>query len=312
MAFTCLETWDAEIERRGRGTGPVSALSATAPILGETASRYINKSSATLLSAIVHLFLLWLLANKLTGAPGPGEGLGSAGKGMTLIDLSSPSAAAAARAAPVTMVQPSPSPLAQQTELDLTVPTELPPPEWSVARIRTPVEPVPRRQPAPPAPAPAQPSGAMAAANATSGSATGAGGAGAAGGGEAPYDPYAGAAPQRRKQDGAMASLAALGQRLLGGSNEAKGDGGELVLDRDALTDIAKRVARSMPGTRGTAEFLVRVSPGGMILDATPTGGSGPDKIRTALRSALVGKLLYSVRGRMNEEKMVRLPIVRL
>jgi hypothetical protein len=146
----------------------------------------LRKGSATLLSVSVHLLLIWLFINKLTTEILPSDAAGGSGSGLTVIDLSG---APAESAAALADTQPTLPAMQRDPLVDTTIASELPPPEWSVVRIIAPQQPQPMRIAA----APAQ-SGVGAAAGNRSGN----GGAGAAGSGDAPYDPFAGAAPLRR------------------------------------------------------------------------------------------------------------------
>jgi hypothetical protein len=114
--------------------------------------------------------------------------------------------------------------------------------------------------------------------------------------------------PARRRFD-AQARGNWLGERVLGFFGFAPATAGGLVLDDKALEAVRLAVARSLPGRRGTAELVVRVSPTGVVLDVQSPGGSAPRDAREALGQALIGKRLFL--GATTDAQSIALPTLR-
>lgn len=296
MAFALAQTWN--VAAPSPGGAPTRGLLGLAP--SAERERYFRRAVAISFSILVHLLLLWILINKLAGgAVGEGEGQG-AGSGTTMsFALSDPaSAAASARGEPEQVAKPRVE-QAPVSDVDATAATDLPVPEWTVSRL-------------PPAPSPKP---AAASGSGVAGASTGAGasGAGAGRGGTENYDPYAGAAPLRRDPSGAGATSTgdrSLGARVLGFFGLGQPATVGLTLDENALEAIRRNVERGLPGRSGTAEIVVRVSPTGMVLEASARGGSAPAEARGALGRALIGKRLFS--GTAANAQTVTLPVLRL
>jgi hypothetical protein len=284
MAFLLDRTWDqSDLPLDSAG-----GSAAFAPFLANGHGRNISRACATLLSAIVHVVLIWMLLNRLAGDPGPGETARAGQRGLMQFDLSdgAPASGSAEQRlvrleAPVT------------SEVDVSIASDLPPPEWTVSQL-------------PPAADPQRPSRASTA-DAGLGAASGVGGTGA---GEGPgrgggYDPYAGAAPQWRSSED-RAEDRSPGGRVLGFAGLGQPSTGGLVLDEAVLEAIRRGVAGAWPGRAGTVELVLRVSPTGMVLEAKARSGSAPADVMDAFARALIGKRLY--RGSATTAQTVILP----
>jgi hypothetical protein len=294
MAFALAQTWNA-------AAPSPSGLAPLGLALSHRQETQLRRAGATAFSILVHILLIWVLLNKLSGGmAGEGEGAGAGNGALMSFALSDPASAAASASEPEQVPQPRVE-RAPVSDVDSTAPTDLPPPEWTVSRL-------------PPAQSqrPAAASGSAFAGTSAGAGASGAG-AGAGQGGTQVYDPYAGAAPLRMNESGAGASSTAnmsLGARVLGFLGLDRPAAAGLTLDETALEAIRRAVERSLPGRRGTAEITVRVSPTGMVLEASARGGSAPAEARSALGRALIGKRLFS--GAAVEAQTLTLPILRL
>jgi hypothetical protein len=292
LAFVELEVWDAKRERRaGRGAQP--APPALLPHLTKSQDRTLRYGSAGLISACVHVLLLWVLATRLTGGLASEAFAEKTSQPMTLLDLAAAPSPPADASEPEKSTQaPSPQPEPRPVEVDRTIANEIPPPEWTIASLRA----IPS-QPGPPAQA-----------------ASGALGAGASTGtGEAAYDPYAGAAPLRRPEPSA-GGVIAVAQRLVGMAAAGPLSSAGLELDTGVLEQIRIAVARSLKGGHGSAELSVRVAPDGRVLEAIALGGTASPAAKAALQRALLGSRLYRRRagGTGTESLMLRLPVLQL
>lgn len=264
----------AETWREEAGAGALSAPSLFPAFSANGRDHYWAKSGGVLLTAGVHAFLLWLVVTRLSGTLDPAAPPLQRPVPMTF--ALTPGGAAAAQPLPTPVLPPPP---AQQSELDASVPDALPPPEWTVARIALPEAAEDRA-------APPQRQQLSAGAGGSGLSGSGAGGAGV-------YDPFAGAAPLRRE--------AASGPQASGAT---------LALNRPLLDSVRRALGRSHPGARGTVTLSVRVSPDGMVVEATPRGGTAPAEAKEALRRAVIGLRLFS--GTAPAPQLLELPLLTL
>lgn len=257
MAFVLQQYWEAGGEPyppRRSAPPPVMAR-----LLGGGRDLYFRKGSGTLLTAIVHVLLIWVFMTKLTGSL-PEEAAEGAPPGrMMRFDLPAQTPAGGAETP-----DRRPVPAERPSEVDATARTPLPPPEWSVARIAA-----AQASAAPAAPAEAQP---------------GAGG-GAGSGGSGLYDPFAGAAPLSRERVPPGAAAA---------GSAAAGSAG---LDQARIEAARRQVQAALPGVKGTMDMIVSVSAAGDVLDAVPQGGSASAAAKEAFRRALIGARLFGAGG---------------
>jgi hypothetical protein len=166
VAFVLQHSWRAasfpgEAGLRGAAARP-----------GRFAARWdrpLRTAAGTLLTVIVHLLLLWLFLTRLSGD------VGDAGRAA----VESVRLSAFKLAGPLDRAAPTDRPLSRAatsaSEVETTAATEMPPREWTVARIVMPVTAIPAPAARPPA----------------------AGNGNAGGTGSGVYDPFAGAAPLR-------------------------------------------------------------------------------------------------------------------
>lgn len=122
MAFVQLESWNAVPDGRAFGAGWPAA-----------ASGLLSRRAASLLfSIVVHFFLIWFLIARLADGTGPDPRVKDdvlAVFNVALPGESESDPAASLRTEELAQVASAPA------LVDLTVPTELPPPEWSMARM---------------------------------------------------------------------------------------------------------------------------------------------------------------------------------
>lgn len=219
-------------------------------------SPQLRKGAGTVLTLLVHLGLLWVFATRLSGPAAQGEAKPPPGTGMVNLTLAPPTPAAPAAA------RVAAAPVAPVNRVDATAPSELPPPEWTVATIK-----------APAAAAAAAPA-AFAAAQTT--------GNGSGGG---VYDPFAGAAPLRRNGD--LVRDATVGGLVV------VGDESGLRLNEKIFEGLRLALARAHPSLRGTVNLKLRVSAAGHVIDATATGGNLAASLGREAATAFVGKHLF-------------------
>jgi hypothetical protein len=211
-----------------------------------------------MITALVHIVVLWIFATRLAGDPGTGEAKPPPGAGIVSLTLAPPAAAAAD--APSPAARPIAAP--EATKVDLTTKTDVPPPEWTVSAIAS-----------------AAPTATGAASPGTA-SATGSG----TGGGV--YDPFAGAAPLRSARtlvhDASVNGLVPVG------------DESGLRLDERMFESVRLALARANPGVNGTLDLAMRVSQNGLVLEVAPVGGSLARHIGKQAANTFLGKRLFA------------------
>lgn len=284
MAFITLDKWHEDGLSR-RVPAWHAARLRPEPLLGDGGFALARKGSATLLSLALHSVLIWVLISRLADRPDQSAMQGSSDTGLTIIDLSGQSSHAQDNGPHTRLSR------VQVTELEATTATNLPKLEWAISRISIPIDVAQPRiaQVDKGIGEQANPVGQ------TSGE------AGSSARGDAPYDPFAGAAPLRRN-DHLLALAAAAAE-----SASIKDSGPlEAFLDRRVLQAIAEQVSW-MPGSRGTVELIIRVTSGGVVFSAEATGGTAPAKAKERLRAALLGKRIYRLDGTAKVPQQIRL-----
>jgi hypothetical protein len=189
VAFVLQQSWHG-VEEVACGP-PLAESPLLRPLLAHGRGRYWRRGGGTVLTAAVHAVLLWAIATRLVGPIG-GDPLPTSPPQVLQFDLSAP-APSTRPAEALARARQAAQPVVAESELDVTTPTDIPPPEWTVSRIALPV------------PEPLGQGASMA---------SGGGGAGAGAGGSGVYDPFAGAAPLPLDR-GAAGASAALDAALL-------------------------------------------------------------------------------------------------
>lgn len=249
---------------------------------------------AVIVSVIVHSLLIWVMATRLAG------GIGSADP--VVVDLGAletfnvqPQSSAPPSVQHQQVQEREAVEQVQTTELETSLASTLPP-EWSVSRINKVAQPAPdqQQQPMP-----------------LSTSAPGKGGSGGASD-TLVFDPYAGAAPQPR--DAAAGENHAVSARDPVSREQGVpiGTSKGPELDRRALEAVRRDISRLVPDG-GTAQFEVRVSPMGVVLQADFITGSASDRAKALLKAALTGKRLFNVSGAgLQGTRTLKLPMLHL
>lgn len=299
MAFIQVETWSADAFQRIGAPAKPAKLWPWGRVVANGREVPARRAAAVALSLAIHLGAIWLILDTFTTGIGKGEGKGR-GDGIVMIDLSglqsadsvpSPSGAAAPQPIPIPLLNP----------LEASAPSDSFKPEWTISKLQ-----VATTQPVV-AVATATPVAKTGPVNAQAGSA----GTGAGGGGQG-YDPYAGASPQRRDPNavattGAASETPGLGARVmsllgLGASPEPP------VLNKRAFEEATQAIRRALPGVQGRLEISVRISRTGAILDARiKIAALGAQDIKR-VRSVLIGRKLFDLRGPVNEVQWLMLP----
>ena len=264
MAFVRVEAWEAPCG--------LSWPEARAPLMDQRSSLKLRRGSAVAVSLAVHALLIWVFVARLAAGLDLADEEAKPGGAIKLLELSSaaPEAPAVAAQAPATTAAVAPQP-----EVDTTVTTEVPPPEWTVSRIRL----------SPPFTVSSQPATAAA----------GAAGVGASGAGNGTFDPYAGAAPVRLQP----------GQPSPAG---AGGDAGPQ-LDRALLDAIRYSVSRSLRSGHGTVLLAVRISSDGVVIEGAVKSGTASPEAKARFRQALLRRRLFAPTA---GTRTVDLPLVEL
>jgi len=289
MAFETIDEW--QVERRLFVPG-ISALS-----LPELPARFpfrqqLQKAPSAIFAIALHsLFLYFLISSAFDREIERSQV--SEKNTLTMIELGN-SPEEAAKAEPVagagnTQSQPAyPVP----NELETTMETELPP-EWSVGRIR-----VER----------ARTNSSVEEVGSENGAASDAGGN--KGGGI--YDPFAGAAPNRKPGEKLVRSAEgqkppSLVERVTGffgfGANDNK-------ISPDAFKQLVQSLRQRLPRAKGSVELVVSIDGSGKVTSAKVMGGTASAQVKFFVRNAVIGKQLAGGRATAKNSG-VKLPVIR-
>lgn len=182
---------------------------------------------------------------------------------------------------------------ATPSELNASVETELPP-EWSQSRIAVPrvvVEAPPleiaaatTRQP-----------------NRNNGGQTGGG----------VYDPFAGAAPNRKpglEEQTRPAPKPTLARRISG----FFGFGDEAEADQDAFEIWVASLRKRLPRAKGSVELSVTLGKDGRVIAGQIIGGSASQQVKFFVRNAVVGERFSELDEGRSGKEAVRMPLITL
>lgn len=301
MAFVQVETWSADAFQR-IGTAPrPPKVWPWSGLMANGRDVKARRVVAVALSFALHIGAIWLILDKLASGIGEGEGQGR-GDGIVMIDLSGMrSADSAPSPAGAVALPPAPTPVTSPVEA--SAPSDIFKPEWIVSKLRI---------------ATAQPVNVAATPPAIAGSVNGqvgSVGTGVGGGGQG-YDPYAGASPQRRDPNVAMATgdarqAAGLGERVMGWLGYGAASE-QLTLNQQAFEEATQAVKRALPGVRGRLEVSVRISSDGVILELEVRDMTLDAKIVKRMKSVLVGRKLFNIRSGKKGPHRVFLPTMNL
>lgn len=182
---------------------------------------------------------------------------------------------------------------ATPSELNASIETELPP-EWSKSRIAVPrvvVE--------------APPLEIAAATTRQSNRNIG----GQTGGGV--YDPFAGAAPNRKsglEEQTRPAPKPTLAGRISG----FFGFGDEAEADQDAFEIWVASLRKRLPRAKGSVELSVTLGKDGRVIAGQIIGGSASQQVKFFVRNAIVGERFSELKKRGSREDYVRVPLITL
>ncbi len=182
---------------------------------------------------------------------------------------------------------------AAPSQLEASVETPLPP-EWSRSRIR-----VPRLVSNSAAPNPLTDSGS---------------GQGEASGGDASggvYDPFAGAAPNRKPGSDEALPKQESEMSLAGRISDALGFGETAAAEKaDAFEIWVASLRKRLPRAKGTVQLSVQTAADGMVKSSEILGGSASPQVKFFVRNAAIGQKLSGLSGGLAGS--VTLPVIRL
>ncbi|SIO20769.1 protein TonB, links inner and outer membranes [Parasphingorhabdus marina DSM 22363] len=283
MAFRTVDEWQVE-----RQFLPVIDSSFLPALPARWPHRKnLRKLSSGALALTLHGGFLYFLLSGLIYQPPTGEGgaTGADNPEITMIELSAPVPDDPA-------IQENPDSNAQAsaattplTEIELSRQTELPP-EWSRSRMTVPRPVI--------APAPS----AIADASKANGEPSGGG----------VYDPYAGAAPNRRPEM-AEAQKPAPKPTLAGRIAGYFGFGKDSQADADAFETWVASLRQRLPRAKGSVELTVTIGEDGRITASQIVGGSASPQVKFFVRNAVVGQRFSGVG---DGEDSMRLPSIQL
>jgi len=266
MAFETVEEW--KVERRFAMTQPGIMAFPELPTQWPFREKIAKLPSAGLALLLNGLFFYFLITNAFDrSVDEPHKPAQSNSTEMTMIALSDLQEPADSSEFDPGKHQPATPSSARENPIDLTSETQLPS-EWTVGRIRV------SRTGAGDAPA-------------QSSSMTGTGGGGI-------YDPFAGAAPKRLKdQELAGASGPSSTPSLVDRVSGFFGFGDQSEGIDDRAFDAWVRFLRSrLPQARGSVELAVTLDGTGAVTTAEIKGGSASPQVKFFVRNAIIGRRL--------------------
>lgn len=227
---------------------------------------------------IVHVLILWYFMTQIVARDDRPEIDGARGE-LSLFDLGGASREITEHAKK--SVETEKPQAAVPSPVETTAANNLPPPEWTVVRVRTKPETATPTAP-PPERAPRDRNGKEAA---MPGRAGGQGGNGASGpAGDGTYDPFAGAAPLWRESP--------QGRGAGGSSDPASNTESGMALDRETLKALLRIAGPRFKWFARPYEFIVQVSASGTVLEMRLSKGQAGQR-EAAFRQAAMGRRLY-------------------
>ncbi len=292
MAFQTIDQW--QVERSfGLPNGSVSfpSLSENLPYRDR-----LQKISSGIFSISLNGLILYFLITATFDKAFEQEPVQTSGEitSMTFLNLGetveeepSKNLASGEREAPRELRATAPS------ELEASVETPLPP-EWSRARIR-----VPR----------------LVSNNIVSEPRTNSGtGQGEASGGDQDggiYDPFAGAAPNRKPESDRALPKAEREISLAGRISGAFGFGEAAKAEKQSVFETwVAGLRKRLPRARGTIELSVQTAPDGKVKSSEILGGSASPQVKFFVRNAAIGQRLSGMDP--DPAGSVKLPVIRL
>lgn len=246
----------------------------------------LRRSAAIIFSTIVHIGLIWLMANRLTPSEDlPARIQAPGATSLTTVQLAELSSPEIKTRAPSSQVA-RPDPAVVSSELDSTPAPHPFPLEWRVARMTVALPPA---EPAVSASSPAQ---------------TGPAGRSGNSGNSGQWDPFAGAAPlpAREARDLHPPTAPVVGPSVVGRH--------ALNLDLRVIEEARQKVLRELPTARGSARFEVRLSADGVVVEANAAGGDAEARALAAFRKAIIGQRLVRPVRLEAPTRTVALPLV--
>lgn len=128
-------------------------------------------------------------------------------------------------------------------------------------------------------------SGATVSTPATPASAPDGGGVASAAAASGPFDPYAGAAPDWRRPDGARQPGQAMGDVGPAGRDDA--------LDQMVVQAVTREIQSRFPQLRGTSHVMASVDAAGAVIEIRAIMPPVPEPAFSTIRRALLGKRVY-------------------
>lgn len=299
VAFVESSTWqvDSEPALQPPLVGLYLPSWAAHPLIGQLPWR---RPAAMALAVLLHVFLVWVLLNRMGMGAGEAPG-GGGGSVLTMINLTdsaadleeTPQEQTAQLSSTVTPPQPA------EAEPDVESPAE-----WSITKIG-----VTRSTALPPSkPSPAPPPTMAANAEDAPGH-TG----GASGGGDI-YDPYAGASPMRRdeRHAGGLASRGPAAPGLADRILNALGLGGAATdmpqINQPVLDRMKRAVRHRFPAVRGSVDLAARISPTGQVLELIVRREDVGSEVLALIRQEMIGRALFAVQSHTTGPSLVDLP----
>ncbi|MEP3226274.1 MAG: hypothetical protein ABJO01_09885 [Parasphingorhabdus sp.] len=256
----------------------------------------LQKFSSGLFSIGLNGFVLYVLITAGFNKAFEQEPVQSTGEitSMTLMEIEEASeetpstlAAADSETGPTALGSAAPTPI--ETSVETPVP-----PEWSRSRIQVPrlvsneaVSPTP------------------------SGSGAGQNDASGAGDKSGIYDPFAGAAPNRKPDSDTALRAPERQPSLASRLSNALGFGEPVTTDKqDAFENWVAGLRKRLPRAKGTVQLSVQTASNGLIKSSEIVGGSASPQVKFFVRNAAIGQKLSGLGARNSGS--VTLPVIRL
>ncbi len=125
------------------------------------------------------------------------------------------------------------------------------------------------------------------------------------------YDPFAGAAPDRKPGERLGQSASAIKPpSLVERVSGFFGFGADDKISSDAFQALVQSLRQRLPRAKGSVELIVSIDGGGKVKSAKILGGTASAQVKFFVRNAVLGKRLAGERVTSKNGAGVKLPVI--